>query len=93
MSEGVYRDFEKQIGYRERHRQRKKEKEDTYHGKVETFLDEKFEKIKREAISFINTDAVNLKPGCVRNVFENLLEERKSEDDEEIKEETAGQID
>lgn len=35
VSEAVYRDFEKQIAYRERHRKRKQEREDNYAGKVE----------------------------------------------------------
>ena len=47
VSDSVYRDFEKQLAYRERHRKRKFEREENYSGKVETFQNEKFEQIKR----------------------------------------------
>ena len=43
VSDSVYRDFEKQLAYRERHRKRKFEREENYAGKVETFQNEKFE--------------------------------------------------
>lgn len=69
VSPSVFREFEKQINYRERHRQRKKEKEDVYAGNVDTIQEAKFEKIKREAVNLVNTQAYNLKPGVVRNVF------------------------
>jgi hypothetical protein len=36
VSPCVFREFEKQINFRERHRQRKKEKEDVYAGNVDS---------------------------------------------------------
>lgn len=81
VSEAVYRDFEKQIAYRERHRKRKQEREDNYAGKVENIQNEKFEQIKRQAINAVNTESVFLQPGVVRNYLH-----RNSEDREELKE-------
>ena len=49
VSEAVYRDFDKQVSYREKQRKRKQEKEDTYSGKVENIQNEKFEQIKKQA--------------------------------------------
>ena len=78
VSDHVYRDFERQISYRERHRKRKQEREDHYSGKVDALQHEKFEQIKRQAINFVNTDSVFLKPGVVKNY---------NPDEEESKEE------
>jgi hypothetical protein len=46
---------------------RKQKIEETYADKVENFQHEKFEKIKKEAINYVNTDSVFLKPGVIRN--------------------------
>lgn len=43
VSEAVYKDFEKQLAYREKHRQRKIQREETYTDKVNNFQYEKFE--------------------------------------------------
>jgi hypothetical protein len=67
VSDSVYKEFEKQLGYRERQRKRKREKEDQYAGKVERLQDEKFEMIKKQAINSVNTAAHWLVPGVVRN--------------------------
>lgn len=86
VSDAVYRDFEKQLAYRERHRKRKQEREDNYHGKVENIQNEKFEQIKRQAINSINTESVFLKPGVVRNyVDKNFMDGEELKEVEEAK--------
>lgn len=67
VSESVYKEFEKQLAYRERQRKRKREKEDHYAGKVEKIQDEKFEIIKKQAMNHVNTASHWLVPGVVRN--------------------------
>lgn len=43
VSESVYKQFEKQVSYRERQRKRRVEREEQYAGKVETIQNDKFE--------------------------------------------------
>lgn len=88
VSDQVYSQFEKQIAYRERHRKRKLEREETYAGKVESIQNEKFEQIKRQAINLVNTESLFLMPGVVRNQAhrpsQETLEEEKEEEEEPL---------
>lgn len=62
VNPAIYDKFDKQISYRERQRKRKNEREESYAGKVESIQNEKFEKIKQEAMHAVNTESVFLKP-------------------------------
>lgn len=92
VSGAVYRDFEKQIAYRERHRKRKQEREENYAGKVENIQNEKFEQIKREAINSINTNSAFVKPGVVRHYEPRGSQDGSEEAKEEVKEERKQEI-
>ena len=70
VSESIYRQFEKQISYRERLRKRKREREESYAGKVETIQNDKFEMIKLDAIYNVDTtQSALLKPRAIRNTL------------------------
>lgn len=75
VTEAVYHKFDKQISYRERLRKRRNEREESYAGKVETIQNEKFEKIKKEAMHAINTESVFLKPQAIRHMFPSAAQE------------------
>ena len=68
-TDAVRKQFERQVAQRDKQRQKRAEREDTYQGKVEEIEKERFEKIKMEAILTINTDSVNLKPGAIINAL------------------------
>ena len=63
---------------------RKQRLEDNYANKVENIQNEKFEQIKLQAINYVNTDSVFLKPGVVRN-YAHRESEVSEEYGEEIK--------
>jgi len=65
VSQSVYSKYEKLIASRDKQRKRKQEREESYAGKVEKLIDEKFEKIKRDAIHAVNTESVFLKPQAI----------------------------
>eukprot|EP00347_Sterkiella_histriomuscorum_P022185 403331374 len=87
VSDQVYRQFNKEISYRERHRKRKLEHEEKYAGKIDQIQNEKFEQIKRQVINSVNTESHFLVPGVVRNYqhreSQDTLEDQKSQVDEE----------
>ncbi|CDW89218.1 zinc c3hc4 type family protein [Stylonychia lemnae] len=88
VSESIYREFEKDISYRERHRKRKQQREEKYAGKVERIQEEKFEQIKRQAINSVNTESFFLVPGVVRNYEPRSSQDEESkQSEEEIKKE------
>lgn len=70
VSDAVYSKFEKLITSRNKHRKRKQEREESYAGKVQGIIDEKFEKIKRDAIHAVNTESVFLKPKAISHAVQ-----------------------
>jgi hypothetical protein len=84
VSPEVLSKFEKLLANRDRQRKRRNEREENYAGKVEKLNDEKFEKIKRDAIHAVNTESVFLKPKAISHaVRSNEVEETKKEDTSE----------
>jgi hypothetical protein len=91
VNPSIYDKFDKQISYRERQRKRKTEREESYAGKVESIQNEKFEKIKQEAIHAVNTESVFLKPQAIRHLFLSPADPTEESKNEESKEAaTAG---
>ena len=89
VNPSIYDKFDKQISYRERQRKRKTEREESYAGKVESIQNEKFEKIKQEAIHAVNTESVFLKPQAIRHLFPSPADPTEESKNEESKEAAA----
>lgn len=83
VSHQIYQKFEKVITSRDKQRKRRHEREETYAGKVERLQDEKFEKIKRDAIHAVNTDSVFLKPQAINHAVKRDQEEEKKEGEDD----------
>ena len=88
VNPSIYDKFDKQISYRERQRKRKTEREESYAGKVESIQNEKFEKIKQEAIHAVNTESVLLKPQAIRHLFPSAADSTTDANEESKTEES-----
>ena len=78
---------------------RKQRNEESYADKVETIQNEKFEQIKKQAINYVNTESVFLKPGVIRNyqprdseVSDELNNQNQSNSGEENQKEEEPQV-
>mmetsp|Transcript_742 Transcript_742/g.800 ORF Transcript_742/g.800 Transcript_742/m.800 type:complete len:157 (+) Transcript_742:182-652(+) len=88
VSKWVEKDFERQIGYREKMRKKKMEREENYAGKIENFYNDKFEKEKMEAMSqnvMVNSYKEN--PQVFKHIFYSGGNEEEEEEEGKDEEE------